>query len=110
MATRKSRSDSSSQPTRAKQQQSEPDEESEEQRKNEPATLNFDAEVLNRARNAITYITSYVEDPPYFSLGDMASDAMKPVLDELERDYNNGQPFPQVMRMPRGRPARKKRD
>lgn len=73
----------------------------------EYATLTYNSEVLNRARNAITYIASYVEDPPYTSIGELASDGMKPLLTRLEKKYNDGQPFPQVQRVPRGRPRKR---
>ncbi|MBM7811316.1 hypothetical protein [Saccharothrix algeriensis] len=70
-------------------------------------TVNFDREVLERARAAATYLAAYVPAATVRSLADIVNPAVEAYVAELERRYNGGEAFRPVHRMPPGRPARR---
>ncbi|MEU5693770.1 hypothetical protein [Actinosynnema sp. NPDC020468] len=70
-------------------------------------TVNFDQEVLERARAAATYLAAYEADAGVRSLADIVNPAVAAYVEELERRYNGGEAFRPVVRMPPGRPAKR---
>jgi len=70
-------------------------------------TINFDRDVLERARAAATYLAAYEPSAEVRSLADIVNPAVAAYVAELERRYNDGQAFRPVHRMPPGRPARR---
>ncbi len=69
-------------------------------------TVNFDREILDRARAAATYLARNEPDAGIRSLADIVNPAVEALVAELERRFNNGLPFQPVFRMPAGRPGR----
>ncbi|MFD9739353.1 hypothetical protein [Umezawaea sp. NPDC059074] len=70
-------------------------------------TINFDSEVLERARAAATYLAAYEPLAGVRSLADIVNPAVEEYVGELEEKFNGGLPFRPVHRMPPGRPARR---
>ncbi|GAB2991315.1 hypothetical protein AB0K14_23935 [Actinosynnema sp. NPDC050801] len=70
-------------------------------------TVNFDQDVLARARAAATYLAAYEEAAGVRSLADIVNPAVEAYVAELERRYNGGAAFRPVFRMPPGRPSRR---
>ncbi|TWP49374.1 hypothetical protein FKR81_25065 [Lentzea tibetensis] len=70
-------------------------------------TINFDSSVLERARAAATYLAEAEPGVGIRSLVDIVNPAVDAYVAELERKYNDGKPFPTVLRMPSGRPSRR---
>ncbi|MEV0681097.1 hypothetical protein AB0I60_31725 [Actinosynnema sp. NPDC050436] len=70
-------------------------------------TVNFDQDVLERARAAATYLAAYVPAAGVRSLADIVNPAVAAYVAELERRFNGGEAFRPVHRMPPGRPARR---
>lgn len=70
-------------------------------------TVNFDRDVLERARAAATYLAAYEATAGVRSLADIVNPAVAAYVAELERRYNDGEAFRPVIRMPPGRPARR---
>ena len=70
-------------------------------------TINFDSEVLERARAAATFLAAYEPLSGVRSLADIVNPAVEEYVVELEKRFNDGLPFRPVHRMPPGRPARR---
>ena len=70
-------------------------------------TINFDNTVLERARAAATWLAEAEPSAGIRSLVDIVNPAVDAYVTELEREYNEGKPFPTVLRMPSGRPPRR---
>ncbi|GAA2696512.1 MULTISPECIES: hypothetical protein [Actinosynnema] len=70
-------------------------------------TVNFDRDVLERARAAATYLAAREPGSGVRSLADIVNPAVAAYVAELERRYNEGAGFRRVYRMPPGRPSRK---
>lgn len=70
-------------------------------------TVNFDQDVLERARAAATYLAAYEPAAGVRSLADIVNPAVEAYVAELERRFNGGEAFRPVHRMPPGRPARR---
>jgi hypothetical protein len=68
-------------------------------------TVNFDREILDRARAAATYLAANEPDAGIRSLADIVNPAVEALVEELEQRFNDGVPFTPVFRMPAGRPA-----
>ncbi len=56
------------------------------------ATLYLSAELLNEARNAAVFLAGY---PVRLTLTKLAEEALRERIDELKRQHNGGQEFPQ---------------
>jgi hypothetical protein len=69
-------------------------------------TVNFDREILDRARAAATYLARNEPESGIRSLADIVNPAVEATVAELEAKYNDGLPFQPVFRMPQGRPGR----
>ncbi|WP_447005800.1 ParB family protein [Saccharothrix isguenensis] len=70
-------------------------------------TVNFDQDVLERARAAATYLAAYEAEAGVRSLADIVNPAVEAYVADLERRYNDGEAFRPVFRMPPGRPSRR---
>lgn len=70
-------------------------------------TINFDNSVLERARAAATWLAEAEPAAGIRSLVDIVNPAVEAYVTELERRYNEGKPFPTVLKMPSGRPSRR---
>lgn len=70
-------------------------------------TINFDSQVLERARAAATYLAAYEPLAGVRSLADIVNPAVEEYVVDLEERFNGGLPFRPVHRMPPGRPARR---
>ncbi|GAA3870703.1 hypothetical protein GCM10022243_40070 [Saccharothrix violaceirubra] len=70
-------------------------------------TVNFDQDVLDRARAAATYLAAYEPTAGVRSLADIVNPAVAAYVAELERRFNGGEGFRPVFRMPPGRPSRR---
>ncbi|MBW4719362.1 hypothetical protein [Saccharothrix obliqua] len=70
-------------------------------------TVNFDRDVLERARAAATYLAAYEPAAGVRSLADIVNPAVEAYVADLERRFNGGEAFRPVHRMPPGRPARR---
>ncbi|HEX5404310.1 MAG TPA: hypothetical protein VFX16_18630 [Pseudonocardiaceae bacterium] len=68
-------------------------------------TVNFDREILDRARAAATYLARNEPESGIRSLADIVNPAVAERVVELEARFNNGLPFQPVLRMPAGRRA-----
>jgi hypothetical protein len=68
-------------------------------------TVNFDREILDRARAAATYLARNEPESGIRSLADIVNPAVAELVAELEARFNNGEPFQPVSRMPAGRPS-----
>jgi hypothetical protein len=68
-------------------------------------TVNFDREILDRARAAATYLARNEPESGIRSLADIVNPAVAERVAELEARYNDGEPFQPVGRMPPGRRA-----
>lgn len=68
-------------------------------------TVNFDREILDRARAAATYLARNEPEAGIRSLADIVNPAVAQFVAELEARYNQGLPFQPVYRMPPGRRA-----
>lgn len=68
-------------------------------------TVNFDREILNRARAAATYLARNEPESGIRSLADIVNPAVAERVAELEARFNDGEPFQPVGRMPPGRRA-----
>jgi hypothetical protein len=68
-------------------------------------TVNFDREILDRARAAATYLARNEPASGIRSLADIVNPAVAERVAELEAKFNDGQPFQPVFRMPPGRRA-----
>jgi hypothetical protein len=69
-------------------------------------TVNFDREILDRARAAATYLARNEPEAGIRSLADIVNPAVEALVAELEHKFNDGLPFTPVFRMPAGRPGR----
>lgn len=69
-------------------------------------TVNFDRDVLDRARAAATYLARNEPAAGIRSLADIVNPAVEARVAELEAKFNDGLPFQPVYRMPQGRPGR----
>ncbi|QUQ68961.1 ParB family protein [Kutzneria sp. CA-103260] len=67
-------------------------------------TVNFDQEVLDRARAAAAHLATHTPEAGVRSLADIVNPAVADRVAELEERFNSGQPFDPVMRLPVGRP------
>ncbi|MBY8853254.1 hypothetical protein K7G98_35495, partial [Saccharothrix sp. MB29] len=56
-------------------------------------TVNFDRDVLERARAAATYLAAYEATAGVRSLADIVNPAVAAYVAELERRYNDGEAF-----------------
>jgi len=63
-------------------------------------TVNFDREILDRARAAATYLARNEPGSGIRSLADIVNPAVAERVAELEAKFNDGQPFQPVFRMP----------
>ncbi|MBP2341016.1 hypothetical protein [Saccharothrix coeruleofusca] len=70
-------------------------------------TVNFDQEVLERARAAATHLAAYEPAAGVRSLADIVNPAVAAYVAELEREFNRGEAFRPVHRMPPGRPGKR---
>jgi hypothetical protein len=68
-------------------------------------TVNFDREILDRARAAATYLARNEPEAGIRSLADIVNPAVAERVAQLEARYNDGEPFAPVGRMPLGRRA-----
>jgi hypothetical protein len=68
-------------------------------------TVNFDREILDRARAAATYLARNEPGSGIRSLADIVNPAVAERVAELEAKFNDGLPFQPVFRMPPGRRA-----
>jgi hypothetical protein len=68
-------------------------------------TVNFDREILDRARAAATYLARNEPEAGIRSLADIVNPAVAARVAELEARFNDGEPFQPVGRMPPGRRA-----
>lgn len=66
-------------------------------------TVNFDREILDRARAAATYLARNQPEARIRSLADIVNPAVADRVAELEAKFNGGLPFQPVYRMPPGR-------
>ena len=66
-------------------------------------TVNFDREILDRARAAATWLARNEPASGIRSLADIVNPAVAERVAELEAKYNDGLPFQPVFRMPPGR-------
>lgn len=69
-------------------------------------TVNFDREILDRARAAAAYLARNEPESGIRSLADIVNPAVAERVAELEARFNDGLPFQPVFRMPAGRPGR----
>ena len=67
-------------------------------------TVNFDQEVLDRARAAAAHLAAHAPEAGVRSLADIINPAVAERVTELEERFNSGQPFEPVIRLPAGRP------
>lgn len=67
-------------------------------------TVNFDQEVLDRARAAAAHLAAHAPEAGVRSLADIVNPAVAERVAELEQRFNSGQPFDPVIRLPVGRP------
>jgi len=67
-------------------------------------TVNFDQEVLDRARAAAAHLAAHAPEAGVRSLADIVNPAVAERVAELEERFNSGQPFEPVFRLPVGRP------
>jgi hypothetical protein len=67
-------------------------------------TVNFDQEVLDRARAAAAHLAAHAPEAGVRSLADIVNPAVAERVAELEERFNSGQPFDPVFRLPAGRP------
>ena len=67
-------------------------------------TVNFDQEVLDRARAAAAHLAAHAPEAGVRSLADIINPAVAERVAELEERFNSGQPFDPVFRLPAGRP------
>ena len=72
-----------------------------------PRSVYIDEAILDRARAATVYLSSYVPESNIGSLSDMVEPGLLAEVKKLEKKYNNGEPFPPVSKMPTGRPRQK---
>lgn len=72
-----------------------------------PRSIYIDEELLNRARAAATYLSSYVPEAEIGSLSDIVEPGLRAEVERLEQTYNKGKPFRPVATMPTGRPRSK---
>jgi hypothetical protein len=70
-------------------------------------TINFDRDVLERARAAATDLAECEPSAEVRSLADIVNPAVAAYVTELEQRYNDGAAFRPVARMPAGRPPRR---
>jgi hypothetical protein len=68
-------------------------------------TVNFDREILDRARAAATYLARNEPESGIRSLADIVNPAVAERVAELEAKFNEGLPFQPVSRMAPGRRA-----
>ncbi len=68
-------------------------------------TVNFDREILDRARAAATWLARNEPASGIRSLADIVNPAVAERVAELEAKFNDGLPFQPVFRMPPGRRA-----
>lgn len=68
-------------------------------------TVNFDREILDRARAAATYLARNEPQSGIRSLADIVNPAVADRVAELEAKFNDGLPFQPVFRMRAGRPS-----
>ena len=68
-------------------------------------TVNFDREILDRARAAATWLARNEPASGIRSLADIVNPAVAERVAELEAKFNEGLPFQPVFRMPPGRRA-----
>jgi hypothetical protein len=66
-------------------------------------TVNFDREILDRARAAATWLARNEPASGIRSLADIVNPAVAERVAELEAKFNDGHPFTPVFRMPPGR-------
>jgi hypothetical protein len=69
-------------------------------------TVNFDRDILDRARAAATYLARNEPEAGIRSLADIVNPAVAQFVAELEERYNDGRPFQPVFRMAPGRRPR----
>jgi post-segregation antitoxin (ccd killing protein) len=69
-----------------------------------PRSIYIDDELLNRARAAATYLSSYVPEAGIGSLSDIVEPGLRAEVERLEKEHNKGKPFREVAKMPTGRP------
>jgi hypothetical protein len=67
-------------------------------------TVNFEREILERARAAVTYMAAEHPDSGVRSLADIVNNAVAAQVADLEDRFNDGRPFRPVTRMSPGRP------
>jgi hypothetical protein len=67
-------------------------------------TVNFDQEVLDRARAAAAHLAAHAPEAGVRSLADIINPAVAERVAELEERFNAGHPFDPVFRLPAGRP------
>lgn len=72
--------------------------------KRKARSIYLDEELLDRARAAVTALGSYQPEAGVRSLSDIFEPGGWAEVERLEREYNNGQPFTPVAKMPTGRP------
>jgi Centromere-binding protein ParB C-terminal len=66
-------------------------------------TINFERDLLERARAACVYMATEHPDAGIRSLADIVNSAVAEQVAELEARFNDGNPFHPVTRMPAGR-------
>lgn len=69
--------------------------------------MNFDKDLLERARAAASYLSTNEPHSGVRSLADIVNPAVAELVAELETRYNDGRRFHPVARMPIGRPRRR---
>lgn len=72
--------------------------------KRKARTIYLEEELQDRARAAVTALSAYQPEAGVRSLSDIFEPAGWAEVQRLEREYNNGQPFAPVAKMPTGRP------
>jgi hypothetical protein len=67
------------------------------------ATFLIPEEVVKEARNAVAFLAG---PPLHLTLGQLAEDALREKLADLQKEFNKGAPFPEFKgRSGRGRPV-----
>lgn len=70
--------------------------------------MNFDRDLLDRARAAATHLSAFEPHAGVRSLADIVNPAVEELVSELEIRYNDGHRFRAVSRMPIGRPPNRR--
>lgn len=72
--------------------------------KRKPQSIYLNEELLDRVRAAVTALSAYQPEANVRSLSDVFEPGAWAEVQRLEREYNGGEPFTPVAKMPSGRP------